>query len=163
MGQIVLSGAELVCLLKANGLVPDPIIDMEMDTDEIKVRVRTPLPILKSVHVGVRLAGFEEGHVVLQLVTNRLLDTFDWLVDRMFASLPLADHGSRWEYPRLYVDVNQLLQRQVRGVQVTGVTFAEGHFHIMTAHAAPVPPPAEASEAKPAPSSVGAHDKIVAE
>jgi N-formylglutamate amidohydrolase len=149
MAQIVLSGAELAWLLKANGLLPDPILDMEMDTDEMKVRVRTPLPILKSVHVGVKFAGFEDGHVVLQIATNRLIDTFDWLVDRMFASLPLADHGSRWEYPRLYVDVNQLLQRQVRGVQVTGVTFAEGHFHITTAHAAPVPLPAEVPEAKP--------------
>jgi N-formylglutamate amidohydrolase len=154
MGQIILSGEELVCLLRANGLVPEPIIDMAMDTDEFRVRVRTPLPILKSVHVGVRFAGFEQGHVVLQLVTNRLLDTFDWLVDRMFASLPLAEHGSRWEYPRLYVDVNQLLQRQVRGVEVTGVTFAEDRFHITTAHAVPAPPPAEAPEAKPDSSSV---------
>ena len=154
MGQIILSGAELVCLLKANGMVPDPIIDMEMDTDEIRVRVRTPLPILKSVHVGVRFAGFEEGHVVLQLATNRLLDAFDWLVDRMFASLPLADHASRWEYPRLYVDVNKLLQRQVRGVEVTGVAFAEGHFHITTAHVAPALDAAEASETQPAPFSV---------
>jgi hypothetical protein len=154
MGQIVLSGTELVCLLKANGLVPDPITDMEMDADEIKVRVRTPLPVLKSVHVGVKFAGFEAGHVILQLVTNRLIDTFGWLVDRMFAALPLADHGSRWEYPRLYVDVNQLLQRQVRGVEVTGVTFADGHFHITTAHAAAVPSPAPVSEAQPDPSSV---------
>jgi hypothetical protein len=153
MGQIVLSGEELVCLLKANGLVPDPIIDVEMDTDALKVRVRTPLPILKSVHVGVRLAGFEDGHVVLQLVTNRLLDTFDWLVDRMFASLSLADHGSRWEYPRLYVDVNQLLRRQVRGVEVTGVTFAEGHVYITTAHAVPPPEPEDVSEAEPDSSS----------
>lgn len=155
MGQIVLSGPELVCLLKANALVPDPIIDMEMDTDEIKVGVRTPLPILKSVHVGVKFAGFEEGHVILQLVTNRVLDTFGWLVDRMFATLPLAEHGSRWEYPRLYVDVNQLLQRQVRGVKVTGVTFAEGHFYITTAHAAPPLQPVETLDPQPDSSSVG--------
>jgi hypothetical protein len=155
MAQIVLSGEELVCLLKANGLIPDPIIDVEMDTDEMKVRVRTPLPIPKSVRVGVRLAGFEQGHVVLQLVTNRLIDTFDWLVDRMLASLRLADHESRWEYPRLYVDVNRLLQRQIRGVEVTDMTFADGHFHITTAHAAPVSPPAEVvSETLPPRTSV---------
>jgi hypothetical protein len=106
------AGDELVCLLRANGLIPDQIMDVEMDTDEMKVRVRTPLPIPKSVRIGVRFAGFEQGRVVLQLVTNRLLDTFDWLVDRMLASLRLSDHGSRWEYPRLYVDVNQLPQRQ---------------------------------------------------
>jgi hypothetical protein len=88
-------------------------------------------------------------------VTNRLVDTFGWLVDRMFASLPLAEHGSRWEYPRLYVDVNQLLQRQVRGVEVTGVAFAEGHFYITTAHAAPLSSPTDVSEAQPDPSSVG--------
>jgi hypothetical protein len=139
MAQIVLSGDELACLLRANGWIPDQIAGMEMDTDRVRVKVRTSLPILKSVHVWVKFAGFEDGHVVLQLVTNRLLDTFDWLVDRMLASLRLDDHGSRWEYPRLYVDVNQLLRRQVRGVEITGVTFAEGCFHITTAPAPPEP------------------------
>src|SRR5512147_658508 len=114
MAQIILSGEELVCILRANGLLPAQVAEVKTAGEEIRLKVKTPWPLLKSVRVTVRLTGFENGHAILQLVTNRLMDAFDWLVDRMLASLALQDHGARWEYPRLYVDVNQLLQRQVR-------------------------------------------------
>lgn len=136
MAQIILSGDELVCILSANGLVPDEVMNIEIAGQEIKVRVRTPWPIFKSIRVGMRFAGFEAGRAVLQLVTNRFIDRFDWLVDRMLAGFPLADHGARWEYPRLYVDVNELLQRQVRGVQITGIVLEDGRFLITTVHSA---------------------------
>ena len=67
-------------------------------------------------------------------MTNRLIDQFDWLVDKMLAGFPLADHGARWEYPRLHVDVNKLLRRQVRGVEITNIAFEEGQFRITTSH-----------------------------
>jgi len=155
MAQIVLSGDELVRILRANALIPDQITDVETDGAEIRIKVGTPWPVLKSIHARVRFAGFEGGHVVLQLATNRLLDKFDWLVDKMLASLQLEDHGSRWEYPRLYVDVNRLLQRQVRGVEITDVVFTEDRFHITTTHPVDAERPAEvASEQQPDPSSV---------
>ncbi len=67
-------------------------------------------------------------------MTNRLIDTFDWLVDRMLESLPLESHAGRWEYPRLYVDVNRLMEDRLRGVQIEDMAFRDGHFHITTAH-----------------------------
>ena len=105
-----------------------------MAGEEIKLRVKTPWPIFKSIRVGLRFAGFEQGQAVLQLVTNRLIDQFDWLVDKMLAGFPLADHGARWEYPKLHVDVNKLLRRQVRGVEITNIVFEEGQFRITTSH-----------------------------
>ncbi len=134
MAQIILSGDELVCILNANGLVPEEVLDIELADEEIKLRIKTPWPIFKSVRVGLQFAGFEQGQVVLQLATNRLIDQFDWLVDKMLAGFPLADHGARWEYPKLHVDVNNLLRRQVRGVEVTNIVFAEGQFRITTSH-----------------------------
>lgn len=134
MAQIILSGEEMVCILSANGLVPEEVIDVEIAGEEIKVRVKTPWPIFKSIRVGMRFAGFEGGRVVLQLATNRLIDRFDWLVDKMLAGFPLADHGACWEYPRLFVDVNRLLQQQVRGVQITDVVLEDGQFRITTIH-----------------------------
>jgi len=134
MAQIILSGDELVCILTANGLVPDEVIDIEMAGEEIKVRVKTPWPIFKSIRVGMRFAGFERGRVVLQLMTNRLIDRFDWLVDKMLAGFPLADHGACWEYPSLFVDVNRLLQQQVRGVRITDIVLEDGQFRITTVH-----------------------------
>jgi len=137
MGRIVLSGDELVCILAANARMPDQVMGVEVDGEEIKVHVATPLPIPRSIPVRVRFAGFERGHIVLQLVTNRLIDKFDWLVNKILASLKIEDYGGRWEYPRLYVDVNRLLQQQVRGVQIASVVFEDGHFHITTSHSAP--------------------------
>ncbi len=134
MAQIILSGEELVCILNANGLVPEEVVDLELAGEEIKLRIKTPWPIFKSVRVGLRFTGFEQGQVVLQLATNRLIDQFDWLVDKMLAGFPLADHGARWEYPKLHVDVNKLLRQQVRGVEVTNVVFAEEQFRITTSH-----------------------------
>jgi hypothetical protein len=134
MAKISLSGDELVCILTANGLVPDEVIDIETAGDEIRVRVKTPWPIFKSIRVGMRFAGFERGCVVLQMATNRLIDRFDWLVDKMLARLPLADHGACWEYPKLFLDVNKLIGQQVRGVQVTHVAFEDGQFRITTVH-----------------------------
>jgi len=150
MAQIILSGEELVCTLTANGLVPEEVIDVEIADGEIKIRVRTPWPIFKSLRVGMRFVGFEQGQVVLQLVTNRLIDRFDWLVDKMFAGFPLADHGARWDYPRLYVDVNSLLQQQVRGVQIIGIVFADGQFRITTVHSPGSSPRAEGEKKPPA-------------
>jgi len=135
MAQIIVAGDELVGMLRANGLVPAEVSEVEFAGEEIKLRVKTPWPIVKSVPVRLRFTGFEGGYVVLQLVTNRLLDKFDWLVDKMLAAMPLAEHGARWEYPKLHVDVNLLLGRQVRGVQVTDIVLDDGYFHITAAGA----------------------------
>lgn len=134
MAQIILSGDELVYILNANGLIPDEVIDVEVAGEEIRIKVKTSWPILKSLRVGMRFVGFKRERAVLQLVTNRLIDRFDWLVDKMLAGFPLANHGASWEYPRLYVDVNELLQRQVRGVRITDIVLQNGQFHITTSH-----------------------------
>ncbi len=134
MAHIVLSGDELVGILYANELIPSQVTDVETDGQEIKLKVQTPWPVLRSIRVGVRFAGFENGHVVFQLVTNRLIDTFDWLVTKMLESFRLSDYGGRWEYPRLHIDVNRLVREQIRGVSVDDVKFIDGHFHIKTSH-----------------------------
>ena len=154
MGQIVLSGEELISILAANTRLPEQVIGIETDGEEIKVHVATPLPILRSIPVRVRFAGFEGGQIVLQLVTNRLIDKFDWLVNKMLAGLKVEDHGGRWEYPRLFVDVNKLLCRQIRGVQIAGVVFQDGRFHITTSH------PAPANGLQGAPGSVAPSDQM---
>ena len=134
MAQVVLSGDELIAILRANALIPGHVTDIKTNGEEIKVKLKTPWPVLKSLRVGIRFVGFEDGYVILQLVTNRLMDRFDWLIDRMLESLQLEEHGGRWEYPRLSVDVNRLVGRHLRGVEIADMTFEDGLFHIVTAH-----------------------------
>ncbi len=135
MAQIILSGRELISLLQANACVPEQIMDIAADDEEIKLKVRTDWPILKSVRVAMRFAGFDNGRVVLELETNLLTDKFNWLMDRMIEPLRLEEHGGRWEYPRLYVDVNRLIQRRLQGVAIEKIVFQDGLFHITTIHA----------------------------
>jgi len=150
MAQVILSGDELACILMANGIVPPEVSDLEINGENIKVKVATPWPVVKSVRVRMRFIGFENGQAVLQLTTNRLVDAFDWLVDRVLESFPLDKFAGRWEYPRLYVDVNRLLRRQVRGTEITNVVVQDGHFRITTIHVAEAEPcQHEASEAAP--------------
>ena len=139
MAQIILSGEELVCILRANGLIPDEVTDVAAVGEEIRIRIRTPWPVLKSIRVAMQFAGFEQGEAVLQVATNRLIDRFDWLVDKMLASFPLADHCARWEYPRLHLDVNTLLHRHMRGVRITNIVFEDGQYRVTTAHALETP------------------------
>jgi hypothetical protein len=134
MAQVILSGDELVNILRANALIPDHVTDIKTNGEEIKVKLKTPWPVLKSLRVGIRFIGFEDGYVILQLVTNRFMDTFDWLIDRMLESMRLEEHGGRWDYPRLFVDVNRLVTRHLRGVEIKDMAFEDGHFRIMTAH-----------------------------
>jgi len=135
MAQIILSSHELISIVQANARLPQQIIDIAADDEEIRLKVKTDWPILKSIRVGMRFAGFENGSLVLQLATNLLTDKFNWLVDRMIEPLQLEEHGGRWEYPRLYIDVNQLIQQRLRGIAIENIVFRDGLFHITTTHA----------------------------
>ncbi len=134
MGQIVISGEEVVSTLHANALIPQQIMNIGIDGEEIKIRVRTQWPVLKSVPVTMRFAGFCEGQLILQLATSRLTDKLSWLLDKMLESFDLAASGGRWEYPRLYIDINRLIQDQVCGVRIADIVVRDGLFHITTMH-----------------------------
>jgi len=144
MARIVLSADELFDILHANELIPDQVTEIDTEGEEIKLKVKTSWPVLKSIRVNVRFAGFDDGHIAFELVTNRLIDTFDWLVEKMVESLRLDDHGGRWEYPTLYVDVNRIVRGWIRGVDIDEMTFADGHFHITTKHPSRKKSPADA-------------------
>lgn len=134
MAQIILSGDELIGILYANELIPSQVTEVQANGHEIRLKVKTSWPVLKSVRVGVKFTGFDKGQAVLELVTNRLIDKFDWLVDKMMESLQLADHGGRWEYPCLYVDVNRFVQERIRGISIDDMTCRDGLFYITTTH-----------------------------
>jgi hypothetical protein len=137
MAEIVLSSEELVGVLQANGWVPEEVTDVEANGREIRLRVRTPLPLLKSLKVTVQFVGFEEGQAILHAATNRLDDNFSSAIGKALESFPWADHGCRWEYPRLYVDINRLIRQRVHGITIADVAFQNDRFYIRTTHAGP--------------------------
>ena len=135
MGQIVISGEEVVNTLHANALIPQQIVNIGINGEEIKIRVRTQWPVLKSVPVTMRFAGFSDGQLILQLATSSLTDKLSWLIDKMLGSFDLEASGGRWEYPRLYIDINRLIQDQVHGVTIADIVVRDGLFHVTTTHA----------------------------
>jgi hypothetical protein len=134
MATLTLSGDELINILGANGVLPPQATDVQADGEGVRVKVRTPWSVVPAVPVDLRFIGFNRGEAVLRLSTNRFLDAFDWLVDRVLAAFPLDEFAARWQYPHLYVDVNRLLRREVRGAEITDVVFRDGHFHITSVH-----------------------------
>lgn len=134
MGQIVISGQEVVSTLHANALIPHQVMNIGINGEEIRIRVRTQWPVLKSIPVAMRFAGFCDGQLILELATNRLTDKFRWLIDKMLESLDLEGSGGRWEYPRLYIDVNRVIGGQLRGVTIEDIVVRDGLFHITTMH-----------------------------
>jgi hypothetical protein len=134
MAQIILSGHELISILQANASFPEQIMDLAADAEEIRFRVKTDWPILKSIRVGMRFVSFDDGCMVLQLATNLLTDKFSWLVNRMIEPLRLEEQGGRWEYPRLYINVNRWIELRLRGVVVENIALRDGLFHITTTH-----------------------------
>jgi hypothetical protein len=103
---------------------------MAKSEDQVEPVARHP-----SISIGMRFVGFDDGCIVLELGTNRLTDKLNWLIDRMIEPLRLEEHGGRWEYPRLYVDINRFICRQLRGVAVQSIVFQGGLFHVVTTHA----------------------------
>jgi hypothetical protein len=139
MAQVVLSGEELVGIVQANGWIPEEISIVEVKGKEIELKVRTPLPLFKSVRISVQFAGFEDGRVIFQLGTNRVMDSLSAVIGKMLESLRLEDYGGRWEYPCLYLAVNPLLGRYVRGIEIESINLQDGCFHIQTAVRSPAP------------------------
>ncbi len=132
MAQIVLSGEELVGIVQANGWIPEEVSVVEVNGREIGLKVRTPLPLFKSVKLSVQFVDYQDGRIILQLATNRLMDSMGPVIDKMLGSLHLEDHGARWEYPRLYLAINPLVRQRVRGLEIKSVAFQDGCFHIAT-------------------------------
>jgi hypothetical protein len=156
MAQIVLSGEELIGIVQANGWIPEEVTVVETRGPEIGLKVHTPLPLFKSVRVSVQFAGYEDGRIILQFATNRLMDSFSVVIGKMLESLRLEDYGGRWEYPRLYLAVNPLLRQRIRGVEIENIVFLDGCFHIQATIRSP-----SATDVTDEPGSRGASRPLV--
>jgi hypothetical protein len=132
MAQIILSTEEIIGILAANRWIPQEVTALEAAGREIRLKVRTPLPLLKSLQVSAQFIAYESGIITFQFATNCVIDGFDAVVGRMLKSLHFEDYGGRWEYPRLYVAVNPLIRQRVRGVEIEDVVFQDGCFRIQT-------------------------------
>ena len=144
MAEVVLPADELIALLDANKLIPQQVFDIQAGQADVSFRVKTGWVVPKSVRVRLRLVGFEAGQATVEIGAGRLVETFDWLVEKYLNTLLAGLPAVRCQYPRLYVDVDRLLGERIKGVRVTDITFADGQLRVVTgAHDAHQPAPTD--------------------
>ncbi|MHC4913658.1 MAG: hypothetical protein ACYTE5_11775, partial [Planctomycetota bacterium] len=85
MAQITFTPEEAIDLLRANGLLPEVITDINVKDDTLLLRIATPLPLVDSLPVSIKYIGFENGVVTLNVsadyLKGRILDTVVKLVN----------------------------------------------------------------------------------
>jgi hypothetical protein len=132
MAKITVSIAEIVRILGANELISQSVEEIKTQGDRISFKLKTDWPALKHIRVGIGFVDFRDGNVILEIVTNRLVDRFDWLGRKLLNSLNLPDYVSHGEYPRIHVDINKLLARKIRGIRIDSIAFNEGQLYVTT-------------------------------
>ena len=135
MAKMTFSLEELTKLLISNELLPGEILRPRVQGDRIHFIIRTDSFILPFIPASLRYVSFSGSNAVFELtiVSSHLNKAAGWLSQIVKLKIPPY---MKLEYPRLYVDVDGLLQRKnIRGVCVKDITFENGEFTIVTAGA----------------------------
>jgi hypothetical protein len=135
MARMTFSLEELTKLLISNELLPAEILRPRVQGDRIHFIIRTDSFILPFIPASLRYVSFTGNNAIFELtmVSSHLNKAASWLSQIVKLKIPPY---MKLEYPRLYVDVDKLLQRKnIRGVCVKDITFENGEFTIVTAGA----------------------------
>jgi len=132
MAKMTFSLEELTKLLISNELLPGEILRPRVQGDKINFIIRTDSFILPFIPASLRYVSFSDNNAVFELtiVSSHLNKAASWLSQIVKLKIPPY---MKLEYPRLYVDVDGLLQREnIRGLQVKDILFEAGEFTIVT-------------------------------
>jgi len=132
MAKMTFSLEELTKLLISNELLPGEILRPRVQGDKINFIIRTDSFILPFIPASLRYVSFSDNNAVFELtiVSSHLNKAASWLSQIVKLKIPPY---MKLEYPRLYVDVDGLLQRKnIRGLQVKDILFEAGEFTIVT-------------------------------
>lgn len=126
MAQISISLAELLDLIVINQIMPTQISNIEPQGDAISFEFKTGLFFPKLVQVFVHILEFEKGILVLELIT-------DWFAEKIMKLLPFRDKEYlEYDYPKVIIDLQSLLNKHIAGIQIERVDFKNGRFNIFT-------------------------------
>ncbi len=137
MAKMIFSLEELTKLLISNELLPAEILRPRVQGDRIHFIIRTDSFILPFIPASLRYLSFSDNNAVFELtiVSSHLNKAASWLSQIVRLRIPPY---MKLEYPRLYVDVDKLLQRNnIRGLQVKDIFFEAGEFTIVTGSSPP--------------------------
>ncbi|MDT8301994.1 MAG: hypothetical protein RQ760_10965 [Sedimentisphaerales bacterium] len=132
MAGITFSHVELLKILLSNELLPDKILRPKVEGDEIHFVVETNLPLIQFVPASLRFISYTDNNAIFELsVVNSSLNA---MIGRLNLLSKLnAPEYVKFDFPRVYVDVNELLkEKNIRGVLLKDITFNDGEFTITT-------------------------------
>ncbi|MBN1806957.1 MAG: hypothetical protein JW837_17045 [Sedimentisphaerales bacterium] len=132
MAKIIFTHTELLSILLSNELLPDKIQHPKIEDQKIRFTVETGLPILPLVPASLRFISFADNNAIFELtvVNSALNKTIGRL--NLLSKLDVPDYV-RIDFPKISVDVNELLRRRnIRGVQIKDIFFDNGEFTIIT-------------------------------
>ena len=130
MAKLHISVTELDRILNSNNLLPEQISGMEADGDNIHLRIKTGWFALKSVRMSVKFINYKDENAVFEVVQNRFMNKFDWLIHKLAESAHLPEYINLDEYPKVHVDLNKVLAEKTKGIRLDDLSFEKGLFLI---------------------------------
>ncbi len=126
MAKIVVTIEEIITVLGANGWMSHRVSDMQAVEGGVSFKVDTGVPFVGAVKMQINYTGFDGRCVELELVGGGLLDQFSGLLKQ---AVKLPEY-MRLEYPRIFVDVEQLMGERVKGIAIEGIELAGTSFTV---------------------------------
>ncbi len=132
MAKITFSLEELIEILTSNELLPRQIIRARVKGQRIHFVIRTDSFILPFIPASLRYVSFDNNNAIFELTiaSGHLNKAVNWLNQALKLKIPVC---MKLEYPNISVDIEKLLEeKNIRGVQVKDISFANGQFTIVT-------------------------------
>jgi hypothetical protein len=130
MAKIQISVNEFNLILNSNNLFPRQISEIEADDDNIFLKIKTGWFALKSIRISVKFMSFNHEGAVFEIVQNRLMNKFDWLIHKWIESVQLPEHVNLCEYPKVHIDLNKVLANKAKGIRIDDISFEKGRFFV---------------------------------
>ncbi|MCF8302825.1 MAG: hypothetical protein K9I94_06070 [Bacteroidales bacterium] len=132
MASIILSNEELINILNANDLIPDIVTDVKAVEDYITLKLNTKSFLKPYIPITLRYYEYANDHIVLSIET-------DWLTRNMASLINInkilnnrvKSNLIKFDFPWMYIEIHQLLDKNTKGLQVKNVVFSNGRYTIV--------------------------------
>jgi hypothetical protein len=132
MAKITFSLEELTQILTSNELLRGEILRPKVDGERIHFVIRTNSFILPYIPASLGYLSFIDNRAIFELtiVSSHLNKAVSRLKKMLQLKLPAY---MKLEYPKIFVDIEQLLQeKNIKGIRVKDISFEGGEFTITT-------------------------------
>ncbi len=134
MARIIFSLEELTQILISNQLLRGKISRLKVDGETIHFVIRTNSFILPYIPASLGFLSFSDNRAIFELtiVSSHLTKAVSRIKQMLQFKLPAY---IRLEYPKIFVDVDKLLEeKNIKGIQVKDISYEGGAFTITTSN-----------------------------